>query len=271
MFAKKQFGQNFITDKNLILKIISLLDSEPDQLVIEIGPGQGALTKVLVEKYRHVLAIEIDKDLESFLKAEIPNNNFELVMADILTFDLSNYLKNQKKIYKKISIISNLPYYITSEIIFKTFLNSEHLDKAIFMTQKEVAQRITATVGENNYNNLSVAAELYSHKKYEFTVRKQMFNPVPKVDSAIISFNFNKPSFNIGLEDKIKVNEMVRKLFNNRRKTILNNLGNLIGDKSRAQKILESLGIDFQLRPEVISTSEYLQIYKLVGDFKNED
>ncbi|AXK51796.1 16S rRNA (adenine(1518)-N(6)/adenine(1519)-N(6))-dimethyltransferase RsmA [Spiroplasma alleghenense] len=262
MLPKKQFGQNFITDKNLIIKIVNLLDPEPNHLVIEIGPGQGALTQFLIERYEKVVAIEIDRDLEDILRNKFTTSNFELIMADILEFDLNKFLINIKNKYNKVSIISNLPYYITSEIIFKTFKNCEHLSKAIFMTQKEVAQRITAHVGENNYNNLSVAAELFSSKKYEFTVRKQMFNPIPKVDSAIISLDFENLLFKMPIDEKLKINEMVRQLFNNRRKTIYNNLGTYLGDKSKAAKILESLKIDLQFRPEVISTEQFVEIFK---------
>ncbi|WP_338972208.1 16S rRNA (adenine(1518)-N(6)/adenine(1519)-N(6))-dimethyltransferase RsmA [Spiroplasma endosymbiont of Panorpa germanica] len=262
MLAKKQFGQNFITDKNLIAKIVSLLGEDKNQLIIEIGPGQGALTRLLIEKYQKVVAIEIDKDLEEILKTKFNSDNFELIMGDVLDFDLTSFLNNIKNSYNRVSIISNLPYYITSEIIFKTFYNCDKLEKAIFMTQKEVAQRITALVGENNYNNLSVAAELFSTKKYEFTVKKQMFNPIPKVDSAIISLDFQNQKFKMPISDKKVINEMTRQLFNNRRKTIYNNLGTYLGDKPKALKILQNLEIDPQKRPEVISSDEYVRIFE---------
>lgn len=261
-YAKKKFGQNFITDKNLINKIISLLGDEKDHLIIEIGPGKGALTTKLVEKFSKVIAIEIDKDMEISLKSAINSNNFELIIDDVLKIDLSDLIKKQKK-YKKVSLISNTPYYITSEIVFKTLEISTILDKAIFMVQKEVATRMCANVNENNYNNLSVACKFYSNIKYEFTVNKQMFNPTPKVDSAIISFSFYDNYLNLVDNDKLFI-KMVRKLFNNKRKTILNNLGTYLNDKKKATIILNNLEISINLRPENLSIDNFINIYNEV-------
>lgn len=261
-YAKKKFGQNFISDKNLINKIINLLDPEPDHLVIEVGPGRGALTKELCNRFKKVIAIEIDKDMESILKSEITSDNFELLISDILEIDLKDLI-TQNKNYKKISFISNTPYYITSEIIFKVFESYDLLDKAVYMVQKEVATRICANVNENNYNNLSIAAKYYSKVKYEFTVKKQMFNPIPKVDSSIISFEFDDHYPNI-VQKNTKFIAFVRILFNNKRKTILNNLGTYLNDKSKAKTILDKCLIKENLRPENISIEQYIAIFKEV-------
>lgn len=260
--AKKKFGQNFISDQNLISKIVSILGDDNDQLIIEIGPGTGALTKLLAQKYNKVVAIEIDTDMETILKKAIPNNNFELFLSDILLVDLEKLIQ-EKKLHpnQKVSIISNMPYYITSEILFRTLKISDKLTKAVFMMQKEVAIRVCSNKGENNYNNLSVACEFFADKKYEFTVPKHMFYPVPKVDSAIISLTFNDKYTN-EIDDKEKFLLFLRKIFNNRRKTILNNLTNITNNKTLSNEILDELNIDKTLRPEVIDLVEFMKIYK---------
>ncbi|WP_339029994.1 16S rRNA (adenine(1518)-N(6)/adenine(1519)-N(6))-dimethyltransferase RsmA [Spiroplasma endosymbiont of Cantharis nigra] len=261
-YAKKKFGQNFITDKNLINKIIDILDQDEDHLIIEIGPGKGALTKELVKRFNKIIAIEIDRDMESILKSEINSERLELVINDCLEVDFKELIEKYE--YKKVSIISNTPYYITSEIIFKALNISKKLNKAIFMVQKEVAQRICAKVSENNYNNLSVAAQLYSDIKYEFTVNKNMFKPIPKVDSAIISFKFNDTNLNKLNDNDLKFVSFVRKLFNNKRKTILNNLSVITNNKEQAFNILNKVGIRENLRPENISLDQYINIYNEV-------
>ncbi|AUM63052.1 16S rRNA (adenine(1518)-N(6)/adenine(1519)-N(6))-dimethyltransferase RsmA [Spiroplasma monobiae] len=261
-FAKKKFGQNFISDKNLINKIIDLLDQEKEHLIIEIGPGRGALTKELVKRFSKVIAIEIDQDMESILKSEINSDKFELIIKDCLEINYKELIEKNK--FKRVSLISNTPYYITSEIIFRTLNVSKILDKAIFMVQKEVAQRICAKANENNYNNLSVAAQLYSEVKYEFTVNKSMFKPIPKVDSAIITFDFNENNLS-KIKDDVKFVGFVRKIFNNKRKTILNNLSNVTNNKEKAQEILNKINLESNLRPENIDINKFIEIYNEVN------
>ncbi|QGS52452.1 16S rRNA (adenine(1518)-N(6)/adenine(1519)-N(6))-dimethyltransferase RsmA [Spiroplasma tabanidicola] len=263
--AKKKFGQNFITDKNLIKKIINILDQEPDHLIIEIGPGRGALTLELCNRFKKVVAIEIDSDMEMILKSNIPNNNLDLIINDVLKINFENLIKDK---YNRISIISNTPYYITSEIIFKTLKISQKINKAVFMVQKEVAERICAKANEKNYNNLSVACQFYSNLKYEFTVKKNLFTPIPKVDSAIISMSFIQD--NIGkVNDDIKFVSFVRKLFNNKRKTILNNLTNITNNKQKSLKVLDEIKIDSNKRPENISLNEFINLFNEVQNEKN--
>lgn len=261
VIAKKKFGQNFISDKHLISKIVETLGDDTNQLIIEIGPGTGALTKQLVNKYKKVIAIEIDYDMEQILRSTIPSKNFEIIISDFLEVDFLKLILNQKENFEKISIISNMPYYITSEILFKTLRVSELLNKAVFMMQKEVATRVCANKGENNYNNLSVACDFFADKKYEFTVKKQMFSPVPKVDSAIISLTFNSTKSK-SVENKEKFLVFLRKIFNNKRKTILNNLTNITKNKDLSRKILQEEKVDEILRPEVVGLDDFIKIFK---------
>lgn len=270
MQAKKHFGQNFITDKNLISKIVNCLDEDSD-LIIEIGPGMGALTGDLISKFKKVIAIEIDKDLEPLLHEKFNVPNFELVIGDVLEKDFKSLIDFSK--YKKVQIISNIPYYITSPIMFKVFEDSNIFSKAVFMVQREVAQRICASVGDKAYNNLSITSQFYSKPKYEFTVGKQMFKPVPAVDSAIISLDFKNNHVN-EVPNSEKFVSFVRQIFNNRRKTILNNLSSTIGDKPKSEEILDELNIKLTHRPENLSLNELMKIYGKIKEkeigIKNE-
>ncbi|WP_338969751.1 16S rRNA (adenine(1518)-N(6)/adenine(1519)-N(6))-dimethyltransferase RsmA [Spiroplasma endosymbiont of Labia minor] len=267
MIAKKQFGQNFITDKNLIGKIISLLGDKKEMLIIEIGPGRGALTRNLVRKFSQVIAIEIDRDLEIYLKSEIKDSNFELVMKDVLDLNLDEFIKTKNINNFPVAIISNLPYYITSEILFKVFSSSHKIVSAIFMMQKEVAERITSKVDGKKYNNLTVISNYFSKPKYEFTVKRNLFNPEPKVDSAIVSFDFSK-SLSKNYEFDIFFTKTIRKLFNNKRKTILNNLQNVLITKKDGQNILKNVDIDINLRPENISIEEFILLIEEIQKWK---
>ncbi|ASP28765.1 dimethyladenosine transferase [Spiroplasma corruscae] len=260
--AKKKFGQNFITDGNLIEKIISQLSNESDQLVIEIGPGQGALTKKLVKKYKKVIAIEIDKDLENILLSSIVEENFELIIGDFLEVDLNKIIKQNN--FKKVSIISNTPYYIISPIIFKCFESQEFLSKAVLMVQKEVGERICAEPSNKNYNNLSIISKFYSTPKYLFTINRNLFKPVPLVDSALIELNFEKNSV-LKVKDPNNFAQFLRKIFNNKRKTILNNLANYLKSKDKSEDILTKHNIKLNLRPENLTLDDYIILFNEVS------
>ncbi|AVP49565.1 MAG: 16S rRNA (adenine(1518)-N(6)/adenine(1519)-N(6))-dimethyltransferase [Williamsoniiplasma luminosum] len=261
--AKKKFGQNFISDPTLIKKIVTLIPENKNSLIIEIGPGTGALTKLLVQKFDKVVAIEIDESLIPILHRDLNSENFKIINQDVLTIDFKSLIENEKQNPEQdVYLISNMPYYITSEILFRTFDVSDQIKKAIFMVQKEVATRLIAKESENNYNNLSVAADFYADKKYEFTVLKNKFKPVPKVDSAIVSLTFwDKYKKELNGNDQEFIS-FVRKIFNNRRKTILNNLTNITNNKDLSKAILGQTKIAENLRPENISTNQYIQLFK---------
>jgi len=260
--AKKRYGQNFISDGNLINKILNLLGEEKNSLVIEIGPGTGALTTKLVKRFAKVIAIEIDQEMETILKEKISDENFELIIADVLEIDLRELIGKQTQQFDHLYLISNTPYYITGEILFKTLHLNDILTKAVFMLQKEVALRLCAGVNENNYNNLSIACAFFAQSKYEFLVNKKMFRPIPKVDSAVVSLTFHTRYLD-QVVDKWRFLDFVRTLFNNRRKTILNNLTRVVNNKTKAAEILTQSGVDWQLRPENLTLENYLAIFNL--------
>ncbi|WP_036452496.1 16S rRNA (adenine(1518)-N(6)/adenine(1519)-N(6))-dimethyltransferase RsmA [Mycoplasma buteonis] len=182
VFAKKQFGQNFLNDKNIINKILQVFPYQNNN-VLEIGPGRGALTKELIKDAKEVICYEIDADMVEILNKEIQADNFKLIHQDFLKANLSDIPENT-------FVIANIPYYITSDILFKLFQNRQKFAGLLLMVQKEVAQRIVAKKNSKDYSKLSVSSQYLANCKIEFIVPAKCFVPAPKVDSAIISLTF---------------------------------------------------------------------------------
>lgn len=248
MQAKKSLGQNFLKNDTIIQKIVSLFICDKNDLIIEIGPGRGALTKQLISLDATLKCIEIDKDMQPYLAPL----NVEVFYEDILKFDLDNIISFSK--YENIYIIGNLPYYITSPIIEKLLKLNQQVDKMVFMVQKEVAQRLCAKPQSKEYGYMTILANHFYDVKYEFTVTKENFNPVPKVDSAIISFNKK----NI-LPVPNDFFSFLKIAFAHKRKTLKNNLANY--DNLLVKKIFQELKLDDNTRAEELSEDILLEIY----------
>ena len=236
---RKKWGQNFLQDSNIIYKIIAQLDPQPDDVVIEIGPGQGALTFELAKQVQTVHAIEIDPQLVTHLNEHVPEN-VNIIHQDILDFDLSQFSNNVK-------IIGNLPYNITSPIIFK-FLNCTSWSKMVFMTQKEVAKRITSIHGNKTYGRLSVMTQALSNVELSFTVPKTVFFPQPNVNSAILTFE----PINTTIPDIHHFSQIVKQAFSQRRKTLRNTLKGLFS--------AEELGEFSSKRAEELSVQDFITL-----------
>ena len=178
---KKKFGQNFLTDqKEVLQKIMEVSNVTSDDTVLEIGPGEGALTALLLETAKKVVAIEIDTDLEKILRKKFDNNpKYTLVMNDVLETDIQSFVEKGTK------VVANIPYYITSPIINKLIENREVIDEIYIMVQKEVAERICAKKGKER-SVLTLAVEYFGAAEYLFTIPKEAFTPIPKVDSAFM-------------------------------------------------------------------------------------
>lgn len=264
MQAKKRYGQNFIDNPHLINRIVNLLEpaTNSENLVIEIGPGRGALTAQLTKYFKKVVAVEIDPELVKYLKLNHQTPNLEIVEADILKVDWQNLLKKYQTPQQKVFLISNLPYYITSPILFNIFKNSRFFDRAIFMMQKEVAERITAQKSTKNYNNFSVISQFFGDLDFSFIVPKKFFKPQPKVDSAIVKIDFHQQT-KLPSTEADAFTAFVRNLFNNRRKTILNNFSRLTNNRKVAIQYLELAGIDNSLRPENLSLNDFITLFKV--------
>ncbi len=237
--VRKKWGQNFLQDPNIIHKITVALSPEPSDNVVEIGPGKGALTSILCNQVQHMTAIEIDPLLIGLLQ-KIPSDNLTLVLGDVMDVDMASYYTDYK-------IIGNLPYYITTPVIFR-ILESAGWSKSILMIQKEVAERITAAPGSKVYGRLSVMVQTFTHVHLEFKVAPSVFRPQPSVESAVISM---APRTN-EIQDRHFFSTIVRQAFSQRRKKLKNTIGDYL-DKP-------GLEIYISQRPEQLSPEDYVTI-----------
>jgi 16S rRNA (adenine1518-N6/adenine1519-N6)-dimethyltransferase len=259
-FPIKRFGQNYLRDENIIHKIISEISPKGDDLIIEIGPGEGALTSKLIEKTDWLIAVEVDRRNVDVLKVKFPK--LQLISGDFLELDLNTIFN---KYNKKLRLIGNIPYNITSPIIFKMIENREIIHDSVLMVQHEVAQRIIAKSGGKEYGILSVITQNFADVKLCFKVSPNVFYPRPKVHSAIIHLYFKENS-----DDK-KDDEMfikiVKAAFGNRRKMLYNSLKNSIFGHLN----FNDTEINLSLRAEKLSIEDFTTLAKFVSEQINEE
>lgn len=255
--AKKRFGQNFLTDRNIIDKIVQSVDPKQDEHIVEIGPGLGAITEYLVHRPIRYDAIELDKDLIEHLTNKFSSySGFNLHNIDILKFDLSSLLQNNAQ-DKKLRIVGNLPYNISTPLLFKLYNFGEYIDLHV-MLQLEVAKRIAAKPGSKDYGRLSIMSQFYCDVIYLFDVPPGAFNPPPKVKSSFIRL---KPKQNKLEVDSVELLEkIVTTAFTKRRKTVSNALKPLCQIDE-----LKQAGIDIKLRPENIALEEYVNLANIIS------
>lgn len=240
---QKQFGQNFLIDGNVVDNIVKALELEPEDRVLEIGPGIGALTERLIQKTPHVTAVEIDRNLVDVIRRSFPE--VDVISGDILKQDPLQFPQG-------IKIVGNLPYYITSAIIMH-FLESElAFERLVIMMQKEVAERISAGVGSKDYGVLTVITRLFCEVEYLFTVSRHCYMPAPRVDSAVVRL---KP---VPKQSKALI-PVIKAAFSSRRKTLLNALQNSY-DKERVQQALLNSGINPARRAETLTLEEFIRL-----------
>jgi len=250
---KKKFGQNFLQDKNIIKKIASVAETTKDDLIIEIGPGAGALTEELVEKSQ-VLAYEIDTDLEKTLKDKFKDKNVTFIFDDFLNRNIKEDLKQFK--YNNLYVIANLPYYITTPIINKIIDEKIDVNKLVLMVQKEVGERFSASIGSKDYSSITVFLNYYFNIKKEFIVSKNVFYPRPNVDSIIISFT--KKENNIKVYNEELFFKLIRDSFVQKRKTLKNNLKEY--DFSKVEEVLSNHNFPLDVRAENIPLEVFAEI-----------
>lgn len=251
--AKKKFGQNFLTNQGVIEKIINSFDVNKDDLIIEIGPGKGALTSKLINKGCQVLAFEIDLDTKPYLE-KIKSANLDVIYNNFLDIELNEVLKNYQ--YHNLYIIANLPYYITTPIISKIIDSDIRPNGMTLMVQKEVADRFTALPGNKEYGYFTVKLNYFFNVKKLCNVKKEDFNPKPKVDSAVVIFE----SKDYDLENYKKFNDLITKSFRMKRKTLKNNLGDELFNK--LLKCLMDNGYASSVRAEQIDLDTYIKLSK---------
>jgi len=258
---KKKYGQNFLIDEFVLDKIILNADIQKGDLVIEIGPGLGNLTKRLCEKSGHVIAIEIDKNMVEILEKEYSYlENLSILNQDIMETDLNEIISKFPNL-GKVKVVANLPYYITTPIIMKLLEDKVKIELIEVMVQKEVAERLCALPTGREYGAITVAVNYYSEPKYIDTVKASCFLPPPNVDSAVVLLKIlDKPKV---LVDEKLMFEIVKAAFSMKRKTLLNSLGsaNINGvNKEKLSKILTDLNIPLDIRAERISLEEFANI-----------
>lgn len=254
----KNFGQNFLTDRNILEKIVEVSEVDKDYGVIEIGPGFGVLTKFLLEKAGKVVSIEIDTRLKEVLDYTLSEyDNFEFVQSDALKIDLKKLIE-EKFTQKKIVVVTNLPYYVTTPIITKILESDLDLESVTIMVQKEVAQRLVADENSKDNSSISLFVKYYADASIAFNVSRNVFVPAPNVDSAVVNMKLKKERF----EYEKTMFKLIKNGFENRRKTILNSFCKFGIEKEKIIKVLEKLNIDPRTRAEKLSLIEFQKIAK---------
>lgn len=273
IIPKKSLGQNFLQDQNISRKIVSALEIESGDKIIEIGPGTGALTKILLDNGASIHAIEIDERAIKVLTNEFPDKNLNIIHADILDFNLKSFA-NTIEANEKIKIIGNLPYYIASQILFYTFENAELIDIAILMLQKEVAQRLVSPIRKKDYGILTVATELSAKAKILFHVSPKCFYPEPKVWSSVVLFDYSESK--VSRQEYSNIMKLVRAAFNQRRKTLKNSLRAFIENRTKLsinqyiEKLDENSKGIFKKRAEELTTDDFINFYKQISLYIND-
>ena len=252
---KKKFGQNFLKDDTIPRKIVECANILEDSLVIEIGPGAGALTKFLVKHAKQVVCYEIDTSLEEILDRELLEyDNVDIIYDDFLNRNIKRDLENYN--YKNLLVVANLPYYITTPIITKLVEDCIDVSKIVVMIQKEVADRFAAKPKTRNYGSITVFLNYYFDIKKEFLVSRNCFVPKPNVDSIVISLN--KKDEILDVKDRELFFKLVRDSFHFKRKTLRNNLRGY--DLSKVQSVLDKYKLDLNVRAEELSLEIFVDI-----------
>ena len=262
--ANKNLGQNFLINEEVVTNIVDCSNIDKQDLVIEIGPGLGTLTKYLLEKAGKVICIELDTKMLQILKDRFSlYNNFELINNDVLKVDLKNIIEKEKaegKI-KNVKIVANLPYYITTPIIMKLLEEELELESITVMIQKEVANRLIAIPGEKNTGAITYAVYYYATSEAIMEVPNSSFIPEPAVTSKVIKLNIRKEPI-VTPKNKEKMFKVIKCAFMQKRKTLLNSLTNnkIFENKNQGIELLKSLQINENIRPEELTLEQFEKI-----------
>ena len=252
---KKKLGQHFLNDLNIAQKIVDLLQDQYCDNILEIGPGTGVLTQFLIPHYKNLKLVEIDTESVAYLNQKYPEFHKNILSEDVLKMDFSKVYEGQN-----FSIIGNFPYNISSQIVFKALEYRQYVPFFCGMFQKEVAQRICENPGTKAYGILSVLCQTYFHTQYHFSVPPGVFSPPPKVDSGVLSLK-RKDELKIDFDEKLLF-KVVKTSFQQRRKTLRNSLKSL-----KIPKLILEDSI-FDLRPEKLSSAQFIELTKKVGNAK---
>ena len=251
---KKMYGQNFIVDENIINSIINVSNIDKDTLVIEIGPGAGSLTYKISEAAKEVICYEIDTTLKDILSETLKDrNNVKIIYNDFLKENIFDELKQHE--YKKLYVVANLPYYITTPIIVKIIEDNINVDKMVLMVQKEVGDRFKAKPGTKDYSSLSIYLNYYFDVKKALDISKNVFLPKPNVDSIVVEFTSKEKK---ELKNKEIFFKLVRDSFKQKRKTLRNNLKEY--DLNKIEEVLKKYNYDLSVRAEHLDIDIFIDI-----------
>ncbi len=267
---QKKFGQNFLIDTHVLDKIIDSAEITKEDCVLEIGPGIGTMTQYLAERAREVVAVEIDKALIPILHDTLSEyDNVTVINDDILKVDIHQIVQ-EKNAGKPIKVVANLPYYITTPIIMGLFESHVPLQSITIMVQKEVAERMQVGPGTKDYGALSLAVQYYANPKIVANVPPNCFIPRPNVGSAVIRLTaYDEPPVNVN--DEKFMFRLIRASFNQRRKTLVNGLGNasdLNISKEMVSKVLEEMSISPTIRGETFTLEQFAELSNRLDQYK---
>jgi 16S rRNA (adenine1518-N6/adenine1519-N6)-dimethyltransferase len=252
--SSKSLGQHFLVDPNIADKIVRSLELCQTDYVLEIGPGQGSLTRFIIPKVAKLIAVELDKQLASLLHSKYGGTaNFELINTDFLSLEIDSLMDKGRRL----RIVGNIPYNISSPVIFKVLDSRYLLRDMTLMLQREVAQRLVAKPGTKDYGILSVMNQVYAHVHILFNVSRSVFSPVPKVDSAVVHWTFGT-DYSDKIKDHDFFRQLVRTAFAQRRKMLRNSLKNLLVDVANCPVSLDR-------RPEQLSICEWVDFSNALG------
>ena len=258
---KKSLGQNFLVDPNILTNMLTAGEIDKETVVIEIGPGIGALTERLAQEAKQVIAFEVDRRLEPILKNELAAyDNVEIIFQDILEAHLPELFADRFEPTDRIVLVANLPYYITTPIIMNFIEANLPVDAYVMMMQKEVAERMTASPGSKNYGSLTVAIDYYTEAEISFIVPRTVFVPQQNVDSAVLRLK-RREEPKVAVANEAFYFRLTRGSFQHRRKTLWNNLMGIFGKSDEAKEALraalETVEISGSRRAETLSIEEF--------------
>jgi 16S rRNA (adenine1518-N6/adenine1519-N6)-dimethyltransferase len=259
---KRRLGQNFLTDKNILNKIIKAANLSSRDMVIEIGSGLGTLTQGLAKKAKKVIAVEVDKKLYEVSRKILQNyKNVELVQGDILKIDLNSLISQLSPIDRRsFKVVSNLPYYMATSIITHLLENKNYFKVILFSLQKEVAERMIARPGTKDYGILSLAVQYHTEPEILFSISRGSFFPQPKVDSSFLKLRvLSKPG--VKVKDEKFLFSLIKAAFSQRRKTLLNALKERLNlERGVLLRVFKKVGIDPKRRAETLSLKEFARL-----------
>lgn len=267
----RKLGQSFLVDASVLRRIVDAVGPSPDDYILEIGPGAGALTGPLAESAAGVMAIEVDRGLHAFLEERFSGRrNVRLVHADVLKCDINALLESWLPAGRRVTkVVSNLPFCITTPVIEKFLRMEPRPDELLFTVQKELAARLTASPGSRTYGRITLMVNYFSRPEVIFTMGSVAFWPRPKVDSALVKFRIEGVA-RPGAADEKLFFSLVRAAFHQRRRMLRNSLVNLVGAEA-LEKALAAAGLLPTLRPERLSVEDFARLADAICDLKRGD